>query len=60
MSLDKAVQSVEEFLEGNGKIITNADGDMILMRDSKKIRFDVKDPHGEKPHFHLEEKASNG
>jgi hypothetical protein len=47
-------------LRSYGKVITNADGDMILMRGNKKIRFDVKDPHGDKPHFHLEKQSPNG
>lgn len=24
------------------------------MKGNKKIRFDIKDPHGDLPHFHLE------
>lgn len=51
--IDNAARSIENFLGGNGKVITNADGDMILMRGNRKIRFDVKDSHGDKPHFHL-------
>ena len=58
--IDNTIKSIEEFLGGKGKIITNADGDMILMRGDKKIRFDIKDPHGEKPHFHLENRNLKG
>jgi RHS repeat-associated protein len=58
--IDKAVKAVEEFLGGKGKVITNADGDMILMRGDRKIRFDIKDPHVEKPHFHLEKENPKG
>ncbi len=57
---DSTVKSMEDFLGGKGKIVTNADGDMILMRGNRKIRFDVKDPHGDMPHFHLEEMKQNG
>ncbi len=42
------------------KIITNADGDIILMQGNKKIRFDISHPHGDKPHFHLEQRTPNG
>ena len=58
--IENAVQSIENFLGGNGKIITNTDGDMIIIRGNKKIRFDIKDPHGDKPHFHLEKKNPSG
>jgi uncharacterized protein involved in high-affinity Fe2+ transport len=30
------------------------------MRGDKKIRFDIKDPHGDKPHFHLEQQTPGG
>ncbi|HLY68706.1 MAG TPA: hypothetical protein VKR53_03185, partial [Puia sp.] len=58
--IDNAVKGIENFIGGKGKIITNADGDMILMGGNKKIRFDIKDPHGFKPHFHLEHRTQNG
>lgn len=58
--IGNAVNAVEDFLGGQGKIIRNADGDTILMRGDKKIRFDIKDPHGDKPHFHLEQQTSSG
>jgi RHS repeat-associated protein len=58
--LDNAANAVEDFLGGPGKIIKNADGDTILMRGDKKIRFDIKDPHGDKPHFHLEQQTPGG
>lgn len=52
--IDNAVRAIEDFLGGKGKIITNADDDMILMRGNKKVRFDIMDPHGDKSHFHME------
>ncbi len=58
--IDNAAKAVEDFLGGEGKIIKNADGDTILMRGDKKVRFDIKDPHGDKPHFHLEQQTPNG
>ncbi len=30
------------------------------MRGDKEIRFDIKDPHGDNPHFHLGKKNPNG
>lgn len=33
---------------------------MILIHGNKKIRFDVKDPHGDRPHFHLEKQTTTG
>ena len=58
--INNAVGAVENFLGGKGKVITNADGDMILMQGNKKIRFDIRDSHGDKPHFHLEQRIQNG
>lgn len=58
--IDNAAKAIEEFLGGKGKVITNADGDMVLMRGDKKIRFDIKGSHGDKPHFHLEKKNPKG
>jgi hypothetical protein len=55
-----AISAIEDFLGGEGTIIKNADGDTILMRGDKKIRFDINDPHGDEPHFHVEQKAPNG
>ena len=58
--IDNAAKAIEDFLGGQGKIIKNADGDTILMHGDKKIRFDIKDPHGDKPHFHLEQQTPSG
>ena len=58
--INLAIQKIEDFFGGKGKIIENTNGDMILMREDKKIRFDINEPHGDKPHFHIERKNSNG
>jgi hypothetical protein len=58
--IDNAAKAIEDFLGGEGKIIKNADGDTILMRGDKKIRFDINDPHGDNPHFHLEQQTPSG
>lgn len=58
--LNNAVNAFEDFLGGQGKIIKNADGDTILMRGDKKIHFNIKNPHGDKPHFQLEQQTPVG
>lgn len=58
--LQNIIKMIDEYLGRKGKIITNSDGEMILIRGDRKIRFDVKDPHGDKPHFHLEKKNAKG
>lgn len=40
--VDSAIKAIENFLGGKGKIITNADGDIILMKGNRKVRFDVR------------------
>jgi RHS repeat-associated protein len=60
LKLNKAITAIEDFLGGGGRIIKNSDGDTILMRGDKKIRFDVKDPHGDDPHFHVEQQTPSG
>jgi hypothetical protein len=58
--VDSAIKAIENFLGGKGKIIINADGDIIVMKGNRKVRFDVRHPHGDKPHFHLEQKMPSG
>ena len=58
--IHKAINAIEHFLGGKGKVITNADNDMILMRSNKKIRFDINNSHGDKAHFHLEKQMPSG
>lgn len=53
------MKSIEEFFGGPpDRTFRNKDGDLIMMKDNKKIRFDIKDPHGTSPHFHLQEKIN--
>ena len=40
------------------EFINNKSGDKILMSDDKKVRFDINNPHGDKPHVHFEEKVN--
>jgi len=55
-----AIRAIEDFFGGEGKMILNHHGDMILLRGSKKIRFDIKNSHGTKPHFHIEKQNAKG
>jgi hypothetical protein len=58
---DDIIQSLEEYFGGEpDKIFLNDDGDLIMMSGDKKIRFDLEDPHGEDPHFHVEKLNENG
>jgi RHS repeat-associated protein len=41
------------------KVLTNKYGDKIFMTNNRKIRFDLKNSHGDKPHVHFE-KLKNG
>ena len=59
-TINDAMNAIQDYLGGEGKTIRNSDGDMILMRNDKKIRFDINDPHGYDPHFHIEELNSDG
>lgn len=58
--IEAAIEAVEGFFGKQGKIIINADGDIVLVGGDRKVRFDVKGSHGDKPHFHLEQKNSKG
>jgi hypothetical protein len=57
---DDALKVVNNFFLGKKpKVIMNKSGDKIMMTKDKKIRFDFKNSHGDKPHVHLE-KMKNG
>jgi hypothetical protein len=47
---------IEDFLGKDFRIIKNADGDAIFVSKchTKKIRFDIHDPHGYPAHGHAE------
>jgi hypothetical protein len=60
-AIEDAAQSIEDYLGGPpDRAFPNDAGDMILMRGDKKIRFDINNPHGYDPHFHMETLDSNG
>ena len=53
---NKATSATENFFEGKKvKVVTNKSGDKIFMTKDKKIRFDIKNSHGDKPHVHFEQ-----
>jgi hypothetical protein len=56
----EGISLIERYLGGSGKIIRNADGDYIIMRGNKKLRFDINNPQGDNPHFHIEEQTPSG
>ena len=55
--IKKAADSVEEYFGGAPDTFPNKHGDIIMMKDDKKIRFDVNNPHGYDPHFHIEKEV---
>jgi len=56
----QAADAVEEFLGGPGKVIRNKNGDTIIMRGDKKVRFDINKTSGDQPHFHLQKETTSG
>jgi len=54
--VDDVAKQMRLWLGKNYKSITNKAGDNIFMSSDglRKIRFDIKNPHGDKPHIHLE------
>lgn len=63
----QAAAAIEEYLGGPGKFIRNKNGDTIIMRGDKKVRFDINKPGfkpdritPEDPHFQFEERTQHG
>jgi hypothetical protein len=54
--VDNAAKQARQWLGKDYKVITNKAGDQIFMSKDglRKIRFDIKNPHGDAPHIHLE------
>lgn len=55
-SLDSIKGELQEYLGADYRTITNKSGDKVfLSRDGNRcVRFDVKNPHGDKPHIHIQ------
>jgi len=54
-------KKISEWLGENSKMIKNKSGDPIFISEDAKrrVRFDFLNPHGEKPHMHIEIKPNN-
>src|SRR5690554_6659551 len=54
--VDDVAKHAKSWLGKDYKVITNKAGDNIFMSKDglRKMRFDIKNPHGDKPHLHLE------
>lgn len=52
----KAAKQAKTWLGKDCKVIANKAGDNIFISKDglRKIRFDIKNSHGDKPHIHLE------
>ena len=58
----QARELVEGYLGPGTVVKTNNAGDKIFLSadGARKVRFDVKNPHGDKPHMHFEKKLPSG
>ena len=57
----RAAQAIKEYMGGQPSVIKNKDGDFVMMRGDKKIRFDINNPHPHKePHINIERRTEHG
>ena len=56
-AVNNVAQQAKSWLGKDYKVVTNKAGDNIFMSKDRlrKMRFDIKNPHGDSPHIHLEE-----
>ncbi|MFO1242908.1 MAG: hypothetical protein U1E36_06880 [Rickettsiales bacterium] len=59
-NINRAAKAIEEYLGGPGKFIRNKHGDTVIIRGNRKIRFDIKNTSGDKPHFQIEKETPSG
>jgi len=54
--VEKASDSIQDFLGEGATLKRNKAGDPIFVNkdNTKRVRFDAKNPHGDKPHGHVE------
>jgi hypothetical protein len=54
--VDDVAKNAKSWLGKDYKAVTNKAGDNIFMSKDglRKMRFDIKNPHGDAPHIHLE------
>jgi len=58
--IDDGLKAIDKFFGGKKPdVVTNKAGDKIFMTKDKKVRFDIKNSHGDKPHVHFEKKVGN-
>ncbi|MGB4101359.1 MAG: hypothetical protein WBK91_05585, partial [Alphaproteobacteria bacterium] len=56
--INQAAKAIEQYLGGKPeRAFPNDAGDMVLMKGDKKIRFDIKNPGNDKPHFHAQKRS---
>ncbi|WP_417793945.1 filamentous hemagglutinin N-terminal domain-containing protein [Terasakiella pusilla] len=55
-------KNVQNYLGNNYVTKTNKAGDKIFLSNdsTKRVRFDINNPHGDVPHMHIEELKPNG
>lgn len=60
--IGNAAQAIEDFFGGKpDRTFRNPSADLIMMKDDKKIRFDINSySHHDGPHFHIERGISDG
>ncbi len=58
---NSVAKSIEDYLGGiPDRVFPNEAGDTIMMKDNKKIRFDINNPGNDDPHFHIQEQNESG
>ncbi len=57
--VDKVSDAIQDFLGSGATLKRNKAGDPIFVNadNTKRVRFDAKNPHGDKPHGHVEVKV---
>jgi hypothetical protein len=60
--IEKTIKQIEKFVGKDAKLMHNKSGDAFIMSKNmdRKVRFDLKNPHGLDPHMHLEKLNSKG
>jgi len=57
----RAFKELENYFGGLPDIFERkSKGDIYIMKNNSKIRFNIEDPHGYDPHFHIEKGVYNG
>lgn len=60
-TIKDASQAIEANFGGEpDRTFPNDAGDLIMMKDDKKIRFDINNSGNDEPHFHIQKKTPDG